>query len=165
MIGLNILRDQGEGPRTPPQLRHGAPDYITPHLKIREVGPLDHEIETVAHCITDCKFIKHAFSVISEFFHVDIASLFKTDTHATLTTPHGVLAWSAVDVNWPIRSAVKKQQATAPPWTSFLSKWCSYLAKWATATHHFISTDQPTMFCHTLEVYVDKSYIPPITLS
>ena len=37
--------------------------------------------------------------------------------------------------------------------------------KWATATHCFITTDQLTLFCHTLEVYLDKSYIPLITLS
>ena len=128
-------------------------------------GGLDHETETVAHCVTDCKFIEHPFSLIRECFHVDIASLFNTNTQATLTTPHGVLAYSAVHVSWLIRSAVKKQQAATPPWTSFLSNWCSYLAKWATATHCLITTDHLTLFCHTLEVYLDKLYVPPITLS
>ena len=58
-----------------------------------------------------------------------------------------------------------KQQATAPPWTAFLTKWCSYLAKWATNTHRFIGDDDLTLFMHTLEVYIEKHYIPPVTLS
>ena len=107
----------------------------------------------------------HAFSVIGECFHTDVTQLFKTNTQATLTTPHGVLAWWAVHASWLIRCAIKRQQAPAPPWAAFLSKRCPYLAKWAVEPHRFITTDQLTLFLNTLEVHLEKFYIPPITLS
>ena len=46
-----------------------------------------------------------------------------------------------------------------------MTKWCLYLTKWTTDTHRFISPDDLTLFLHTLEVYIDKSYIPPVSLS
>ena len=68
-------------------------------------------------------------------------------------------------MKWIIRSATKKKQTTAPPWSAFLSKWCAYMPKWTTATHKFIIADQLTLFQHTLEVYLETSYIPPVSLS
>ena len=52
-----------------------------------------------------------------------------------------------------------------PPWTAILTKWCVYVAKWAGDTHSFISSDGLTLFIHTLDVYVKKFEIPPVTLS
>ena len=101
--------------------------------------PIDHSLETIKHSIHECKFVKHAFQITQDCFKVDISHVFRTDTLATLTTFAGVLAWSAVHVNWIIRCAIKKHQTMAPPRTAFLTKWCSYPAKWATDTHRFIT--------------------------
>ena len=76
--------------------------------------PIDHSLETITHSIHECKFIKHAFKIIQDCFKVDISHVFCTDTLATLTTPAGVVAWSAVHVNWIIRCAIKKTANHGP---------------------------------------------------
>ena len=53
--------------------------------------PIDHSLETIAHCMHECTFVEHAFKIIQECFKVDISHIFLTDTIATLTTPAGVV--------------------------------------------------------------------------
>ena len=85
----------------------------------------------------------------------------------SLTTPHGILAWTTVHVKPKIRCTVQKQRDGVQRWKSSLSKWHSHLLRW---TEKFLPL--PFLFRERLQIFADMllslqehSYTPPLTLS
>ena len=77
--------------------------------------PIDQELETVARSLYHCQFVQKSFAFINQVFRPEgfqpfnVSQLLQEDPAASLSTPAGLVGWSAVITNWSLRCTKKHQ--------------------------------------------------------
>ena len=105
--------------------------------------PLDGHLETVTHSCGLCWLLTAAFDLIQKCFPVGTMAVHMLTTcsvELSLSTPQGILAWSAVFVNWKLRCPKKFVPAFRPTWAIFVTNWISLAEVLA---HRTSSSAQP----------------------
>ena len=93
--------------------------------------PLDNKQKTVDHACFDCKFLLRAFTIIDRCFqHYEtsagpgssVRDLLMKAPDTAQGIPPGLLAWSAIKVNWDLRYALRKTHFHVST-SAFLTRW------------------------------------------
>ena len=135
--------------------------------------PIDNKLETVDHACFDCKFLLRAFTIIDRCFHLYETSagpcssvrdlLMKTPDTAP-GIPPGLLAWSAIKVNWDIRCALRKTHFHVST-SVFLTRWVKRPSVWQQVQVWVLSPKTPFAFIDVVLSSTSDSSVAYPTLS
>ena len=122
--------------------------------------PLDRAQETMEHALTECRFLPTAFHLavqcIGSIPHeggmvVDPKEVLINTPVLSVTTPLGLVYWSAVKASWAVRCKHKFLQLTAPPfWSHFLRTWIKFLSEWEQHPSPSLPKNEITLLLHAL---------------
>ena len=118
--------------------------------------PIDNKPETVEHVCFDGKFLLRAFTIIDHCFHLyetsaspcsSVRDLLMKAPDTSVGIPPGLLAWSAIKVNWDIRCALRTTHFHVST-SLFLTRWVKRLSVWQ-------QVQVWVLFPKTLSVFID----------
>ena len=116
--------------------------------------PIDGVPESHKHLCTDCRFLKIAFDCINKAYApiviegnpISSVSALVWDTPSlSLSTAPGLLAWSAIVVNWGLRTSARIKGFTVT-WENFLTGWVKKLATWQQYPLRWLPTAELSIF-------------------
>ena len=102
---------------------------------VNTLRPIDNKHEKVDRACFDCKFLLRAFAIIDRCFHLyatsagpcsSVRDLLMKAPDTALGIPPGLLALSAIKVNWDIRCALRKTHFHASK-SVFVTRWVKRL--------------------------------------
>ena len=133
--------------------------------------PLDGACESVLHAVTACKFLPVAYNTVDKCFPADgpgesvsASTVIHTHPVQSLTSPHGILAWSAFIASWAARCAAKHDASEVVSWSGFLTLWIAVTQLWSAATKLAISGAQLVIFSGALIALRDEGKLSHPTL-
>ena len=104
--------------------------------------PVDQELETVAHTLYHCQFVQKSFAFINHVFRPEgfqpfnVSQLLQEEPAASLSTPAGLVGWSAVITNWSLRCTKKHQPFFRVTWDKFCDQWYHVLNLWSSCPRY-----------------------------
>ena len=103
--------------------------------------PLDGQQETIEHAVVHCCFLRVAFRLatqcmgpvqLDEGSTEDPEEILLSMPSLSLSSPLGLVLWSAVRTSWRLRCALKFDPQPQPPhWKHFLRLWMATLEPWS----------------------------------
>ena len=133
--------------------------------------PLDGACESVLHAVTACKFLPVAYNTVDKCFPADgpgesvsASTVIHTHPVQSLTSPHGILAWSAFIASWAARCVAKHDASEVVSWSGFLTLWIAVTQLWSAATKLAISGAQLVIFSGALIALRDEGKLSHPTL-
>ena len=123
--------------------------------------------ETIKHATLHCKFLQPAFFIaqqcvgpaaLADGSTADPEAILWDQPALSVSSPLGLLYWSAVRANWMVRSRCKFHHPTfQPPWQQFLKQWRANLSDWVDHPFPSFPKSETQLFLQALDSLSDPN--------